>query len=72
MAVAQHVADAGVAVDDALREDELQARVSGLELGQLFGEEGAVVRGQPGGRVDARGGVGERVQGREVKVGRGV
>jgi hypothetical protein len=55
-------------VDDARREDELQAGVAGLEFVQLLGEEGAVGRGEPGRRVDARGGVGERVQGREVQV----
>ena len=69
--VAKDVADARVAVDDSLREDELEVLVGVLQRGQCRGEEGAVAGAQPGVGVDPLGGVGERCQWRQVQVFRG-
>ena len=71
VAVEQDVADAGVAVDDALREDELEGVVGVAQRGQGLGEEGAVAGGEPGVGGDALFGVGEGVELWEVQVFRG-
>jgi len=52
VAVAQDVADARIAMDDSLREDELKARVGVPEPGQHRDEEGPVLRDQPRVHVD--------------------
>ena len=58
-------------MDDPGRQGELEPGVGGLHLGQHGGQEGPVVRGQPGVRLDPLRGVRERRQFRQVQVRRG-
>ena len=71
VAIAQHVPDVRVPVDDARRQGELEPVIFGSHPGQHGRQEGAVFRVQPGTGLDPLRGVRERRQFGQAQVIRG-
>jgi hypothetical protein len=71
VAIAQHVPDVRVSVDDTGRNGELEVFVVGSHPGQRGRQVGTVVRVQPGAGLDPLRGVRERRQFGQVQVVRG-